>query len=344
LLLRNFISTEEMIPLRKNLHARTLFFLATFFTLIPACKKSTSSPPVRSPEIRLAMPAARPAASSEPDEAAKAQRSAEFKSLVEKRYKGNPAEVKAVLEMAAQAKAQGEAEEKLAELHRRTMVVAAPPDFKPEPVARKVRLRLILEKSTLRSGERPRFRLEMRNVGREPIDYSEARASFFVKDASVNDSLIMHFYVLDSQSRRTELLPARPFQPDRPPYVEYLPDSMPQAEKEKWLKQTNALSAAHSTFKIKLLPGETLHSIGDDDSPRDFFRTLYTTAHFKKKPGTYRLQVELDDRPRPMSKTYIEANLRSGSTLEELQNDHDRWMKDALGPVSSNIESFEVSQ
>lgn len=253
-----------------------------------------------------------------------------------------------MVQFASNLDAQLDAEEKLAEFHRLTMVVPAPADFKPEPVARKIRLRLVLEKPTLRSGERPRFRLAMTNVGTEPIEYSETRASFFVKDASVLDSSSMRFYLIDRQGKRAKLLPKQPpetFEPNKSPGHDtvYLPDSMPEAEKEKWLKETNAMGQARATFKVKLKPGETLHSIGDDDSPKENFRTLFSRAHFDK-PGTYQLQVELDDRPAPLDKEYIEFNLRTGSTLEEIHKTHERRLRDALGPVSSNAATFEIAQ
>jgi hypothetical protein len=157
----------------------------------------------------------------------------------------------------------------------------------------------------------------------------------------------MSFYLTDPQGKRTELYPKPPphsFLARRSAEHNafYLPDSMPKAEKEKWLKETNAMAAASANFDVKLMPGETLHSIGDDDSPKENFRTLFTRAHFDK-PGTYQLQVEMDDRPEPLDKDFIDFNLRTGSTLDGIKKDHERWMRDALGPVSSNVAIFEVS-
>jgi hypothetical protein len=313
-----------------------------------ACKKSTSLPATQSPadHVNLTMPESRPAASATPNFSIKTDGDPEMNRLIEKKYAADPAKAKAMMEFATKFDAQSDAELKLREFRRLTMVVPAPADFKPEPVARKIRLRLVLEKPTLHSGERPRFRLEMTNVGRETIDYQEWEASFFVKDASVLDSATMHFYLTDPKGKRTELLPKRPpnlsqatRSPGQGPFL--LPDSMSTAEKEKWLKETNAMAAASANFHVKLLPGETLHSIGDDDSPKGNFRTLFVRSHFDE-PGIYQLHVELDDRPLPMNKVFIEANLRTGSTLEELQKDQERQLREALGPVSSNIATVEV--
>jgi hypothetical protein len=116
---------------------------------------------------------------------------------------------------------------------------------------------------------------------------------------------------------------------------------MSAVEREKPSTETAAMSEASTNFKVRLMPGETLHSIGDDDSPQENFRALRTEETFDT-PGTYRLQVELDDRPRPMSKNYIAVNLRAGSTLKELRESHERRMRDALGPVSSNVTNYEV--
>lgn len=68
--------------------------------------------------------------------------------------------------------------------------------------------------------------------------------------------------------------------------------------------------------------------------------TLYTDDDFDE-PGRYRIRVDLDDRPAPLDKDYIEFAL-SFSTLEEIQKTHDRRAKDAIGPVSSNETALEV--
>lgn len=188
-----------------------------------------------------------------------------------------------------------DAEQKLADEHQRSMVSPAPAGFKPEPAARRVRLRLVLEKKRVHSGSFPRFRLELRNVGREPIDYREYAASIFVKHGRIINSPTITFYLTDKLNRRKKLMPV--------------------------VFHSSGSRASSTSFNVRLRPGETLHSIGDDDNPTGNFKTLDAKGA-DNAPGVYRLHVELDDRPRKR------ANAPSTGG--------------ALGPISSNVVEFEV--
>lgn len=332
-----------MIDLHKHRSPRLFLFTAGLCFAL-ACKKSPVAPPAQPPAAPdLPMPASRPAEHSSAP--ARTAEDAALNRALEKRYPGKPAEQEAMRDMTRQLDAKLSAEDRLAEIHRRTMVKPAPADFKPEPVARKVRLRMTLEKQKIRVGEPLRFRLEMTNVGRETIDYFEHRSSVFVKDGGMIDSLTIHFYLADGRKERRKLLPRsfpRPY-PDRAASeVEGPPSGLSKKEMEKWFVETNAMGQAHATFKVKLLPGETLHSVGDDDSPVENFKTLDTQETFNE-PGTYQLHVELDDRPDPLDEEYIQHALKY-STREEIQKNHARRMKKALGHVSSNAVTFEATR
>lgn len=319
------------------------FALAAGLVIAAACKQSPppSSRGTPDTDVRLPMPDSARA----PVNGAKGP---DLDHTLDKRYSGNPAEKEEIRSTMSQLDAKLAAEDKLAEIRRQTMVTPAPADFKPETAARKVRLKLILEKSVIRKGELPRFRLEMTNVGREAIDYQEIRSSLFAKGGTLLNTLTMRMYVTDSRRRRKALLPPSTPRPGgrgrtRSSARITVPSGLPEADMKKWFMETNAMGQAHATFKVKLLPGETLHSIGDDDSPIENFKTLYTDDGFDS-PGTYRLQLELDDRPAPLDKEYIEFSLKSGSTLEQIHKWHEDEIRAALGPVSSNIETFKVVQ
>jgi hypothetical protein len=275
-----------------------------------------------------------------------AEKDEELNRLIEKKYAGNPAEKEEVLRQVAQLNALDDAEKKLAEEYRRTMIIPPPADFKPEPIARRIRLKLVLEKSKIRRGESPRFRLEMMNVGREAINYQEYSSSLFVKGAGLVDSHVMNIYITDPLGHRAIVMGTN--RPSRKRSakgngMQFLPENTSKADGEKWLAETAALSEASNHFQVKLMPGETLHSIGDDDSPDGNFRTLRMDDDYDA-PGRYQLQVVLDDRPEPLDKEYIEFSTRTGTPLDELQRTHSQRMKDALGPVSSNAAPYMVLQ
>lgn len=277
-------------------------------------------------------------AASRPDEASSAAAKAtDMQRALEKRYPGNPAEQETARSAMIALDAQIDAEDKLAEINQRTMVLPAPVGFKSEPVARKVRLTLTLEKEKIRAGENPRFRLELTNVGQEQIDYQEHQSSIF-KGGSIGYSMrTIHFYLTDRLGKRLDLFPALG-RGRATPMREYI--TTPTSDKE--MLESNAMSAASTSFRVKLRPGETLRSLGDGDTAQEPFRTLRVEEGYGK-PGTYRLQVELDDRPRPLSPGYIKAAL-TYSTLDKIHQNHERRLKDALGPLSSNSVAFEVTR
>jgi hypothetical protein len=291
--------------------------LAALLTIAAACNKTPSSAPAQAPEAeaRLPMPPPRPAENSlAPPQTLKVPA---MEHVLENRFAGRTAEKEAMRGALSALDAKVDEGEKLEEHHRRTMVTPAPPDFKPEPVVRKARLRLVLEKRKINAGAHPRFRLELTNVGREPIDYQEYSPSIFVKNGRMIDSPTIRFFLTDTRKNRKELMPV--------------------------VFRSSGPRPAGETFTVKLMPGETLHSVGDDDSPVENFKTLDAKGA-DGNIGTYRLHVELDDRPRPLTKGYIEANLRSGSTLEQIEKSHKEELRAALGPVSSNAAEFEVTR
>ncbi len=261
----------------------------------------------------------------------------EMERALDKRYAGKPAEKEAMRNTMAELDARLNAEDRITEINQRSMVVPAPADFRPEPIARKIKLKLVLEKSKIKVGENPRFRLELTNIGREPINYQEYESSIF-KGGSIGYSMrTISFYLTDKRGKRLDLLPAMGTGRAEP--IRYH-DATPKSEEE--MRETNARSQASTTFRVKLLPGETLRSLGDGDTAQEPFRTLRVEEGYEK-PGTYRLQVELDDRPHPLSKEYIKAAL-THSTLEKIHESHERRLKKALGPVSSNTVTFEVER
>lgn len=333
----------------KHRRPKALSLLGFCIFLAAGCKKSAVSPSTESPAagVQLTMPAPRPSVSatsgiSESTPGA-AKRDAESYRYIDERLASDPAGKEAMLRTAHELNARSDAREKLLAINHEMMVIPAPANFRPEPVARKIRLRLTLENTIIHQGQRLRFRLEMTNVGREAIVYSPLDASIF-RSGSLLHTRNIHFMITNFQKEKSELQAPLPLDSSRPTEIAY-PNGVTDAEKESLAEEANARSEAGSDFEVKLMPGETLRSLGDGDSARAPYRTLVTARDNPfDKPGTYQLQVELDDRPSALTKAFIDASVRSGTSLEDLQKSQEREMKDALGPVSSNPVNFQVTR
>ncbi len=255
---------------------------------------------------------------------------------IEKRYSSDPKK----LELARQLYAEADVEDKQAVIDQKTMVAPAPAGFHPEPVARKIRLTLVLEKSMIRRGERPRFRLEMTNVGREAVRYSDLHESFF-KSGYLDSTDKIRFQLTGPLGRKTRLSSPLALGSFRPEEIKF-PPGMTDADKAKWAEKINNQSGGSSHLNITLAPGETLRSYGDGYSPRVPFLTL-TSAFKFDTPGTYKLQVEFDDRPAPLTEEDIQRHLRyGGMSAEALRKENAEMRREALGPAVSNSASFEV--
>jgi len=224
-----------------------------------------------------------------------------------------------------------DAELRLADKNRRLMVSPAPADFRPDAAARKIKLTLVLEKTKVRVGEDPRFRLELTNIGREPIDYIEYESSVFRWGGIWESIKTIDFIMIDEKGRRLKLEPpmggrTEPMKPLSGPLT---------AEEE-------AESKASTIFRVKILPGETLRSLGDGNSPTEPFRTMLLRKDFKTA-GRKKIHVELDDQPGPLTDRYIKM-VSTFETLEETRKDWAQREADALGPVSSNSVVLEVAR
>lgn len=222
-----------------------------------------------------------------------------------------------------------DADQRLEDKNTRTMVQPAPPGFTPEPVARKIRLRLFLEKTKIRVGESPRFRLEMMNVGREPIEYIEYDSSVFRWGGLLHSIKTIKFLLTDSSGRTHRLEPALGGRPEPLKRMSAPFTAEQQAE-----------STASTTFRARIGPGETLRSLGDGNSPAEPFRTMVVRDEFKT-PGRYRIRVELDDRPEPLTESFIKL-ASSFQSPETTRKEHAQLVADALGPVATETVILEV--
>ncbi len=214
------------------------------------------------------------------------------------------------------------ADEKLAAKNREEMILPAPGGFRPEGAARKVRLALILEKTSLAAGEEPRFRLELSNVGREPLDYVENDPSVFRWGGLLHSMKSIRFFLVDSKGTRRKMEPA----------LGGRPEAFKSRSGEIALNE-EAAGAAANTFRVRILPGETLRSLGDGDSPSAPFRTMRLRPEFTRR-GKYSIIVALDDRPSPLTEEYVKVASKFRPEAQ-IRADHAKRAAEALGPVES---------
>jgi hypothetical protein len=260
-----------------------------------------------------------------------------FRALI--KSKGlSPEREKWALEQADDMERQGEQ----GVLDRKELVTPAPPGFKPEAALRKIRLTLTLEKSMIRRGDAPRFRLEMTNVGSESIRYGEIHGSFF-KFGVLSMSRDMQFILIPPGGKEIQLYTGA--LGSGTAQEVFFPADWSEEKKARAAKEMNSRSKAEESLSVELVPGETLRTRGDVTG--DLFRTLAAQMDFSAV-GTYRIRVKFDDRLSPLTEGYIEKILAlskkrgSGTSRAEIVKDHERWAANALGPVESDEVRFEV--
>lgn len=129
-------------------------------------------------------------------------------------------------------------------------------EWTPENTPRKLKILLLLDKNRIRKGESFRYRLEMQNLGREPLPFRETAPSF-IKDGSLCGRGAFKLYAAPPGGKE-RLLPCRP------------------------AEETG------SGLDLVLQPGEYLLTRGA--GPKDHFRELRTKFSFAAL-GTYTLKA-----------------------------------------------------
>lgn len=310
-----------------------------------ACGKS--QPPENRPTPSLEMPSHSaipdPRRNVSADEITRT--SPEMERALTDRYGSDENKKRDVRAALAQADRTIELEKNLDAENQRDLVLPRRPDFVPAPSDRKGSLRVILSKQKIRPGELLRFRLELENVGRKPFDYREFKPSIF-KSGGLDDSDFMHFFVVDPHGETHELIPAAASdklhtKPVRSPRMVEMRPPNTHGESGPHIADSLLGNDASNHFLIHLEPGETLRSLGDGNPSGRDFRTLFCEQDFTI-PGRYRLVVRFDDRPDPPTVGNMKsATARLQASEEELET-YKEQLKDALGPLESNAESFEV--
>lgn len=141
-------------------------------------------------------------------------------------------------------------------------------EWKPRDAARGLEILLLAERSKIRKGEPLNYRLEMRNVGRDPILFKEDPPSF-IKEGSLCGSHGFKFYAA-------------------PPRGKEQPLTCGTAGADEVAVSTRAAATPEPGLDLTLMPGEYLLTRGS--GPGRPFRTL-TAAEPFDKTGTYRLKA-----------------------------------------------------
>lgn len=141
-------------------------------------------------------------------------------------------------------------------------------EWKPGNAPRKLSILLLTDRAKIRKGEAFHYRLEMQNVGREPIPFKEAAPSF-AKYGSLCGSSGYSFHATPPGGKE-RLLPCK---------TKAAPDTS---------ARTGPAPEPESGLDLTLLPGEYLLTRGD--GPANRFRDLQTDFTFDAL-GTYRLKA-----------------------------------------------------
>ncbi len=248
---------------------------------------------------------------------------------------------------------------------RAELVKPAPPDFKPEG-RRAARLKLIPKSPTMRVGENFWYRLELQNVGREPISLDES-PSFWKIGNALNNKVEFRITSPEGKEERGVvkyplLFHCIPKQYEFPKYIVTEQDRRRFLDDLSEKKRREISRSEH--LMVTLQPGETLvtrpWAWGDDDERSrleeeceisDFpvageFRELVLRSDFKfDRPGAYRIKaLYMDPHPKPPTEADFSDDLKFGISREKTIKRHEERLERTLGIIESNEALVEVNQ
>lgn len=255
-----------------------------------------------------------------------------------------------------------EARRRVEAADRKELVRSAPAGFKPEPVERKLRLKLVPRDKTIRVGQTFWYRLELQNVGRTPVRFRESNS--FLKDGKKSGVIFWDFSVEAPGEKRqrmvigtAELLFSH--RPQRPIKVAGS-ERMTDEEVQDFIRRDAAYREADRDLDVTLGPGETLFSrpwrwVDADEyqerfekglelwpRPKGTFRELWTAYEFEK-PGRYRIRATLNDpAPPPPGEEVLRMMEAKGYPRKEILADHLKDAREHLGRIESNSVDLKV--
>lgn len=151
---------------------------------------------------------------------------------------------------------------------RKELVSRAPAEWEPGPADRKLLMTMSAESTTLRPGAKLRYRVALKNVGRQ--EYPVYEDPSFLKDGSASLSSAFRVYIRFPGGTESQL---------PPPILSF--------ERPAASERTEP-----SSLFVRLAPGETITSRAIP--PGSGFRDLDTALRFDR-PGRYALRVVFSD-------------------------------------------------
>lgn len=244
---------------------------------------------------------------------------------------------------------------------RRELVLPAPAGFKPEAVDKKLKLTLRLREQTIHRGQKLWYRVEIQNLGRKPVFFTE-NESFLKDKRSISEGAFR--LILAGPDASTRTLGFTPNLISGNEVELHLPGQ------ERWTKEESTAIVANLNdytrrargLSVELNPGETLYSRTwrDVDWVSEFFRTrggevppepapvefrVLRTDYRFDQPGGYRLKAVLND-PGPdiPDEEQIAAMKLDGPKKKALLADYRYWHGLVLGVMESDEVAFEVGR
>lgn len=247
---------------------------------------------------------------------------------------------------------------------RRELVRPAPRGFKPEPTARKLKLTLVARDKTIRVSDNFWYRLEIQNVGREPVGFLEEPS--FLKNGWNYDDGKWDFYALRPDGEKEQMVPGRLIdemtrrERPNPPIDVPGGEKMSDLELKEWVWRDGLRRRAERDLEVVLAPGETLvsrpwrwvepqeqHELlakGEKNlwpKPSGEFREL-RTASYMRPPGRHKIWVTYDDPPRSSDEDEIKELEKLGISREKTLEHYREINAKKLGRLESNGVIVEV--
>lgn len=188
----------------------------------------------------------------------------------------NPKHILLLLAAAAALGAQADIDKKQSAIDRKMYVDPAPKTFKPRGKGPLMEMTLTLEKSTVRKGAPIRYRLTITSVGTEPVLWGELTQSVFKTGRIPSDALTLAVKFPNGKTHNASSAYGSPS--DVVMDEVKLPPGLSEAGKAAAFTKMRRERQASVTLLQKLEPGETLHTVGDENG--DEFRTLNIDPQF----------------------------------------------------------------